>query len=136
MFIRIKCIWKIYAKTRNLCTMDRLPIYSKFTFMFLNHSWMCRKQKQKKFLGHFVWDRGKFLQYFILSPSVPDIMCCCCLVSTIWLFFICFNAKLLCLLSPAIITSSTRPNPPTPRVAIIRRSDNFRGLNSSWMLEY
>ena len=34
----------------------------------------------------------------------PDMMCCCCLVSTIWLFFICFKAKLRVFESPAIIT--------------------------------
>ena len=62
-------------------------------------------------------------------------MCCCCLVSTIWLFFICLRAKLLCLLSPAIMTSSTRPKPPTPSVAMMRRSDNLRLLNTSWILE-
>ena len=67
--------------------------------------------------------------------TLPDMMCCCCRVSTIWLFFICLSAKLLFFPSPAIMTSSTRPKPPTPRVAMMRRSDNFNALNSSWMLE-
>ena len=40
----------------------------------------------------------------MLSNVQPDMMCCCCLVSTIWLFFICFRAKLRVFASPAIIT--------------------------------
>jgi len=52
-----------------------------------------------------------------------------------WDFFICFNANDLFLTSPAIWTSSTRPKPPTPRVAMMRRSPNFRLLNSSWILK-
>ena len=107
----------------------------------LAHSWMCRKQKNRCFQIDFGWEIPvilcfrHFIFYFPHWYNAPDMMCCCCLVSTIWLFFICLRAKLLCLLSPAIMTSSTRPKPPTPSVAMMRRSDNLRLLNSSWILE-
>ena len=48
-------------------------------------------------------------------------MCCCCLVSTICAFFMTFKAKLF-VWSVARVTSSTRPKPPTPKVATFLRS--------------
>lgn len=65
--------------------------------------------------------------------SFSDMMCCCCLVSTIWAFFICLRAKDRDG-SPEIWTSSTRPKPPMPRVAMMRRSDRRRFANSSLSL--
>ena len=58
-----------------------------------------------------------------------------CISIATWLFFICLSAKDFCFISPAICTSSTRPKPPTPNVAIIRKSCSFRLLNSSWILQ-
>lgn len=66
--------------------------------------------------------------------SFSDMMCCCCLVSTIWAFFICFRAKDL-VGSPWIWTSSTRPKPPIPNVAMMRRSERRRLANSSLSLK-
>ena len=57
-----------------------------------------------------------------------------CISIATWLFFICLSAKDFCFISPAICTSSTRPKPPTPNVAIILKSCSFRLLNSSWIL--
>lgn len=61
-------------------------------------------------------------------------MCCCCRVSTIWAFFITFKAKLLDV-SVANVTSSTLPNPPTPKVATFRKSESSIWANCSLSLK-
>lgn len=66
--------------------------------------------------------------------SFSDMICCCCLVSTIWAFFICLSAKDL-VGSPWICTSSTLPKPPIPNVAMMRRSERRKLANSSFSLE-
>ena len=50
-----------------------------------------------------------------------------------WFFFICLRANDF-VESPSICTNSTRPKPPTPRVAILRRSLNLRLLKDSLSL--
>lgn len=72
----------------------------------------------------------------LASPiiSFSDMMCCCCFVFTIWSFFICLRAYDLDGL-PCIWTSSTLPNPPTPKVATMLSSDNLTFSNSSLSLQ-
>lgn len=75
--------------------------------------------------------KPQFASYMI---SFSDMMCCCWRVSTICAFFICFNANER-ELSEWICTNSTRPKPPTPRVARTRKSESWTSRNSSLILD-
>ena len=85
-------------------------------------------QKSQKLISHKIWDRK--MMKFPNCEYPANISW----NQHTWLFFICFKAKDRFFVSPAIWTNSTRPNPPTPNVAIILKSDNFRDLNSWWTI--
>ena len=83
-----------------------------------------------KLISHKIWVIEKWWNFYTVNEYLPKISW----NQHTWLFFICFKAKDRFFVSPAIWTNSTRPNPPTPNVAIILKSDNFKDLNSWWTI--
>lgn len=78
----------------------------------------------------------------IMCFSFSTCSCCCCSTMTFFLSF--FRAKLL-FESDLSVTSSTRPNPPTPNVPLVSRSIkvklayslvHFFGVNERFCFSY
>ena len=84
-----------------------------------NISWKQKPNTNEVTMTHLAM-KGLWTDIMILFS---EYICSCCCVSTMCCFLRHFRAKVM-VFSWVYCTSSTRPNPPTPRVAITSRSSN------------
>ena len=99
--------------------------------------------KRIRITQHCIYVKKTCFLYLVMNWCLQFIMiffslytCSCCCVSTICFFFKHFSANVFGFPSPiffelANCTSSTLPNPPTPKVARISKSFSRRPSNSN-----